>query len=407
MRRQRERNTILVLQQSLLRRDSDEMDGIAAYAHEAGWTVQTVEYGTATVSRFHGQFGENGADVRSLLSLWRPAGCIVECGGEAPLTDPRIFGRVPVVYLDCPPQVGGRSVFCVSSDAESIAKHAARELLSLGFADHAFVPWPKDTLWSRERCNAFSRLLALNGKSVHVFDAKAGLNPVEWQEALARWVVSLPKPCGVFAANDWCAEQVVGICSARRIDVPDAVAVLGVDNDTELCESATVSISSIATDNVLAGRLAAELLAARMAGAAGVPRVRTFGATGLVRRASTARFKIADRRVADAIEHIRLHACEGLEVGEVVKVMGCSRRWAEIRFREVTGHSILDEIHEVRFARACELLSKRRLMLEAVARECGYGSPSFLRSYFKKRTGQTLREWRNARSLSAHEALGR
>ena len=321
----------------------------------------------------------------------------MECGGEEPPVDPRIFGRVPVVFLDCPPRVCGRSVFCVSSDAESIAACAVRELLPFGFADYAFVPWPKGTQWSRERGGSFLRLLELNGKSVHVFRAPDGLRPFDWQKALARWVVALPKPCGVFAANDWCAEQVIGICAARRIDVPDVIAVVGVDNDADLCENAAVSISSVSTDNVLAGRLAAELLAERMAGTAGAVRVRTFGATGLARRLSTQRLKIVDRKVAKAIEHIRLHACEGLEASAVVDVMACSRRWAEVRFREVTGHSILDEIHEVRFAKACELLSKRNLTIEAIVHECGYGSASFFRKYFKERTGQTLRDWRNAK----------
>jgi len=402
MRRRGERNTILVLQRSVLKRDRDEMSGIYDYAQEAGWSVQTVEYGTATVNRFHGEFGETGTDVRSLLSFWRPAGCIVECGGEAPPIDPRLFGRVPVVFLDCPPRVGGRPVFCVSSDAESIAGHAARELLSFGFADYAYVPWPKDTMWSRERGNAFSRLVALNGKPVHVFEAPGGQNQVEWQKALARWVASLRKPCGVFAANDWCAEQVVGICAARGIEVPDEVAVVGVDDDADMCENAAVSISSISTDNVLAGRLAGVLLSERMSGAADIARVRTFGATGLVRRASSLRVRVADRMVAKAIEHIRRHACEGLEAGAVVGVMGCSRRWAESRFREVVGHSIIDEIHEVRFAKACRLLSTRSLTLEAVAYECGYGSSSFFRKHFKERTGRTLRDWRNAKiSLGA------
>ena len=373
------------------------MLGIAAYADEAGWSVQTVEYDTATIGRFHGWFGQGGVDVRALLSLWRPSGCIVECGGEAPPFDPRIFGRIPVVFMDCPPRVSGRSVSCVSSDAQSIAEFAVRELLPLGFSDYAFVPWPKDTHWSRERRDAFLRFIAMNGKTAHVFDAADGLSQVDWQKALGRWVVSLPKPCGVFAANDWCAEQVVGSCSAREIDVPNSVAVLGVDDDAVLCEGAAVSISSISTDNELAGRLAAELLAKRMSGAVRDPAVRTFGATGLVRRGSTRRFKIVDRMVAKAIEYIRLHACEGLEARSVVGGMGCSRRWAESRFRNVTGHSILDEIHEVRFARACELLWKRNMTLEAVIRRCGYGSPSFFRRYFKERTGKTLREWCNAK----------
>ena len=41
---------------------------------------------------------------------------------------------------------------------------------------------------------------------------------------------------------------------------------------------------------------------------------------------------------------IRCNACDGLKTKDVILEMGCSRRVAELRFREVTGHSILDEL---------------------------------------------------------------
>lgn len=389
--------SVLVFQRSILKRDRDEMAGIAAYARDAGWTVQTVEYGSATVNRFHGAMGEDRRDIRALLAFWRPDGCIVECGGEPPDLEPDIFGAVPTVFLDCPPCVGGRRVACVSSDAASIAACAARELLALGFRDYAFVPWPKDTAWNRERGAAFARLLAQNGKRGHVFAAPAGANAAAWMQRLANWLAALPKPCGVFAANDWCAGQTVGACQSRQIAVPDAVAVVGVDNDADLCEGAHVSITSVATDNRRAGERAAALLADRMAGVADAPAAVTFGVAGLARRASTRRLRATDARVARALEHIRRHACEGLDAAGAVAVMGCSRRWAEVRFRETTGRSILDEIHDVRFTRACDLLRKSALSLDAVARACGYASPSFFRKHFKERTGLTPRAWRGGK----------
>lgn len=396
MSRQAERKTVLVLQRSILKRDRDEMAGIAAYARNAGWSLQTVEYGTATVNRFHGSLGEERRDIRSLLKFWHPAGCIVECGGEPPDIAPRLFGDVPVVFLDCPPSVRGQRVPCVSSDATSIAEHAVRALLPLGFSSYAFVPWPKETLWSRERGKSFADFVAQNGKAFRCFDPPSGLGSMEWRRRLEAWIIALPKPCGVFAANDWCAEQVVGICASRNIAVPNDVAVVGVDNDADMCESAAISISSISTDNVRAGELAARLLAEQMKGGDSSCRTMLFGATGLVRRASTRLLKVADFRVAKAIEHIRRHACEGVEAGDVAEIMECSRRWAEVRFRKVVGHSILEEIQNVRFAKALELMPRRGLRLEEIANACGYESTSFFRKQFKKRMGRSPRDWRNA-----------
>lgn len=395
--KERSRSIVLVLQRSILKRDRDEMSGIYDYAQRAGWSVQTVEYGTATVSRFHSSFGENRRNIRSLLDFWRPAGCIVECGGEPPDITSRLFGNVPVVFLDCPQSIRGRRVSCVCSDAKSIAEYAARSLLQLGFGNYAYVQWPKDTHWSRERGELFGKIVEQNGKSFCRFGPPTGIGSTEWRSRLETWIAALPRPCGIFAANDWCADQVVGICASRGVAVPDEVAVVGVDNDIDMCENAAVSISSISTDNARAGELAAELLADRMRGGDSSSSWRTalFGATGFVQRASTRMLKVADFRVSKALEHIRRHACEGLEAGEVAKVMECSRRWAEVRFRDIVGHSILDEIHDVRFAKALELMHGCRLKMDEVANVCGYESASFFRKQFKKRMGCSPRDWRS------------
>ena len=398
MSRQTERKTVLVLQRSILKRDRDEMAGIAAYARKAGWAVQTIEYGTATVNRFHGSLGEDRRDIRSLLRFWSPAGCIVECGGEPPDIEPCVFGSTPVVFLDCPPSAFGRRAACVSSDAKSIAEHAARALLALGFAHYAYVPWPKDTLWSRERGESFAAFVAQNGKAFCRFDPPVGLGPMEWRRRIEAWIAALPRPCGIFAANDWCAGQIVGICASRDLAVPDEIAVVGVDNDVDMCENAAVSISSISTDNVQAGERAAGLLAEQMKDGTAARRSALFGATGIVRRASTRLLGIADFRVAKALEHIRRHACEGLEAGDVAEIMACSRRWAELRFRNAVGHSILDEIHDVRLARAQTLMIKSSLRLEEIANACGYESTSFFRKYFRRRIGCSPRDWRKGQS---------
>ena len=51
--------------------------------------------------------------------------------------------------------------------------------------------------------------------------------------------------------------------------------------------------------------------------------------------------------------------------------MGCSRRLAELRFREVTGKSILEEIRWVRYENARLLLSENEVPMDSVG---GYAS---------------------------------
>ena len=67
-----------------------------------------------------------------------------------------------------------------------------------------------------------------------------------------------------------------------------------------------------------------------------------------------------DKTVREAMERIRLKACEGLMAQDVVKLFDCSRRMAEIRFRNGTGMSIVEAIRETRLEKAKELLTHPR-----------------------------------------------
>jgi LacI family transcriptional regulator len=98
--------------------------------------------------------------------------------------------------------------------------------------------------------------------------------------------------------------------------------------------------------------------------------------------------------VVRALELIRTKACEGLSAEQVLSEMKCSRRLAEIRFRQATGHSPLEEIQIRRLERACEMLSSTNNTIEAIAAMCGYSSAVFLQKLFRRHIGITPREWR-------------
>jgi AraC-like DNA-binding protein len=115
----------------------------------------------------------------------------------------------------------------------------------------------------------------------------------------------------------------------------------------------------------------------------------------VVRRAST--FLAADRRIARAMEFIRLHACEpGFAPPKVVWEMGISRSQADLLFRRVAGRSILNVIHDTRIARAQDLLRAGKSASYA-ADTCGFGSHVDFSRAFKRHVGTTVRAWTLAR----------
>jgi transcriptional regulator GlxA family with amidase domain len=77
-----------------------------------------------------------------------------------------------------------------------------------------------------------------------------------------------------------------------------------------------------------------------------------------------------------------------------VKCLGGSRRLSELRFREMMGHSILDEIMNIRLEKVCFLLSRTDTAIGAIAAQCGFGSDIALSKLFHRRFDMSLLAWR-------------
>ena len=367
--------------------------GVQKFARTAGWHLQSAEFivtddGFCRLCR-----PPTEPDIARLLDFWKPDGCIVASGRLSYALPSIQFKKYPTVFIDRYPEDGRSDMVCVYADEDSIVKFAARELLMSGYGDFAYVPYMADTVWSRERGKAFSDVVRMNGKRLHVFKRPSHHERVGMLDALSPWVSSLPKPCGVFAANDEIAEVTLLACSRNGISVPDEISVVGVDDYACLCENTRPTISSVQRDFANAGKIAAEALAELMDAKGGSVQPRTYEATGLVRRESSRIVRGRDRRVAKALEYIRLHACEGIGPRQVVGEMGISRTLADTIFRAAAGHTILDEIHNVRLERAKELLSIE-VSQSIVADRCGYSSVVDLRRVFKARVGMTIGKYR-------------
>lgn len=90
----------------------------------------------------------------------------------------------------------------VLRDESEIGAMAARELLESGFGDYAFVPHPGNPKWSREREAGFASAIRAAGKR---FIRRR--RPETPSDSTADWIAVLPRPVGVFAANDMDAVQ--------------------------------------------------------------------------------------------------------------------------------------------------------------------------------------------------------
>ena len=97
------------------------------------------------------------------------------------------------------------------------------------------------------------------------------------------------------------------------------------------------------------------------------------------------------------METIRREACEGLTAETLAKRFRGSRQHFALRFKEAAGHTVLDEIINVRIARAIELLAHSDMPIAAVANFCGFRTELAFWKIFSKRMGVAPLRFRKAR----------
>ena len=359
------------------------MKGIRRYADMAGWTLLRIDYRDI---------------LDGLVDLWRPVGLLADAGLSAETLSevPRLNG-IPVVFCDSSPDAigaGQAPSAYVSSDAEAVAGAAFDEIVRQGFGHFAYVPFVADPCraWSVRRGDVFARRARAHGATFSRFSVQT-TTAAQRMRALRTWLTALPRPCGVFAANDVVSECVRSICLAEGIGIPEEIALVGVDNRRDICESGDPTLTSVEQDFESCGYLSAQTLDRLLAGEDIRGQSLTFGVAQVVRRASTQRLPVCDGRVMRALEFIRRHATDRITSADVIAVMGCRRSCAYQRFRACLGHTILEEIRSRRIARVKELLRGGDHDLASLPDYCGFSSLVDLRRVFKAETGRTLTQW--------------
>ena len=291
-----------------------------------------------------------------------------------------------------------RNLAFVTGDCEEVGRAAADLLMDSGkFRSFAFVPDLRNAPWSRLRGHAFVSLLKMHGFRADVYHRSRD-NAYDIAE-LSAWLKRQLKPCGVFVAFDDRALDVVDACNMAGLRIPEDVAIVGVDNDETLCEHTDSPLTSIQPDHVAEGRLAAKLLCEMMKGrTTETVRREMCGVAQIVVRESTPTVSNAGRLVQRAVAYIQENATKGIEVSDVVAHLKCSRRLADLRFRELQGMSILEAIRKVQMDEVCRLLRTTNMSGAAIAAQAGFLSAKHLPERFKAMFGCTMGAFRKSKT---------
>ena len=281
----------------------------------------------------------------------------------------------------------------VLPDNDAIGRVAAQEFLSRGFEHFAFLVLGSDAPVVQERMGGFRSLAEQEGKrfyaidfTPHWQDAQAYNNLLPW---LGRQLKKLPKPLAVMAQYDAEANYVVRACLDAGIEVPDQVAVIGVDNDLIYSELGPVPLTSVVSNREALGYEGAALLDHLMQGGRASEHPKRIAPSGLVLRRSSDVFTVEDEHLRRALNFIARHLSEPFTVDDVVGVSGASRRSLYNKFNGYLGHSIQREIMRQRLNMAKQLLRNTREKVQSVAEDCGFEDGMKLTKAFRSYEGVT------------------
>jgi LacI family transcriptional regulator len=358
------------------------LDGIIAYQREHElWSIYVGEQ-------------QRGARPPVWINTWRGDGIIARIETKAIAAAVR-RSALPTVDVSAARLIS--DLPWVETEDREIAQMAARHLMDRGFRTLAFCGEPVFN-WSSWRQNHFVEYAGREGCECHVYRGKASIEKgYSWTRERARlgaWVRTLPKPVGVMACYDIKGQQLLDVCRDLGIAVPEQVAVIGVDNDVRLCRLCTPTLSSVVPDTRRAGYEAAQLLDRMMAGEKVSAEGILIPPAGIAKRRSSDTSAIQDPDIVAAMRYIREHACDGITVADLLKIVPLSRRMLEYRFQKLVGRTPHAEILRARIERTSRLLRETKLPLEQIASRTGFAQANYLCVAFKKHVGLSPNAYR-------------
>ena len=288
----------------------------------------------------------------------------------------------------------------VGNDDAAVGRLAAEYFEAAGFKHFGYFT-NSSTNYFQARQDAFIRAVEASGNTCHGGPEQVNEERVSL-DRLCEWLNTLPKPLAVFCPYDGHARDVINACNLGRLRVPEAVSVIGVDNDPVACLSTSPPLASVATAAAQIGREALNLVLSLVRGGEPPPHPVLIPPTGLAIRESCGERAISDETVAAAVSFIRRNIRERITVARIADAVAVSERTLHRKFDEVLQRSPIDEIRRARVAHAKRLLIDTDLPLADVARRSGMIRAQRLANLLKQQEGLTPLQFRKQHGRSNH-----
>lgn len=360
------------------------LKGVIRYSREVGpWSFQRMPL------YFRMMYGDKG--VVDYAEKWNADAIIAQLRN----VDIELLNslNVPIIVQNYAER--NKAVSNLTGDYYKTGAMAAGFFISKGFHNFAFYGY-KNAIWSRERGLGFKDEIESKGFTCHSLENKNPDNR-EWvynHENIGKWLLSLPKPVALFACDDYYALQISETCNVYNLNIPDEIALLGVDNDELLCNISNPPLSSIVLDvengGYQAGKLLHKLINKEIEEAFNIVVEPLY----IEHRTSTEKYAVSDKHIQKVLEYINTNYTNQVSVDDLVKQVPLSRRVLEKKFKKVTGNSLYQCIQDHKIDHFIRLLLNSDCNLSEAALQAGFENYKNVSRVFQKYYSMSPVEYR-------------
>ena len=209
---------------------------------------------------------------------------------------------------------------------------------------------------------------------------------------LVHWLAELPPPVGLFTRDDFLAQKVMDWIPPEWM--PERLALLGVGNDSIICELTRPTLSSVERNAREIGRAAARLLQRIMEGESMPPQAFLLEPGQVIERQSTGLRYTADPLITKAVRLIEETLADAPPANELCTRLKVSRSTLEKRFMATLGQTIWQQRRHLQLEHAKYLLATTSDSMSSIAEQCGFANQQRLTEAFRRNTGITPSRYR-------------
>jgi len=282
----------------------------------------------------------------------------------------------------------------VGLDETACGRMAAEHLINRGYPHLASIASSEGN-WSQARAESFNEACRAAGREPLHYNLSVEVLPAHWDSKIGRHhreiaqlLQELPKPCGIFAANDVMACFIIEAARLEGLAVPRQLGVIGVDNDPVPNAAAGMTISSVQPPFREIGRQAAALLD-RLRQSRSISQRLLLPPIRVVARTSTDAFMVPNSLLRRAQAYIEKHRAGPVRVSQMEKALSASGPTLVKHFQRHLHVAPAKYILSRRIEYARELLREGRLNVQQISETCGFHSCAYFCKIFKQVTSIT------------------